>query len=288
VKRLGIIANMQRPEAEPTVAAVESWASGHGWPVIACEKIDLVRQPDYQGIPEGIFDAGIDLLLVLGGDGTILAAVRAVASQGVPVLGINLGTLGFLSAVPSERALEALDRIRAGDFHIDERLMLQSSESGGTGESWSGLNDIVLEKGGIARMARFSVSLNGEFVSQFDGDGLIVATPTGSTAYSLSVGGPILMPTMHAFVLAPVSPHTLAQRPMVFADNDRLAVTVRSATSSVRLTVDGQWTRELPQGAVVEIARSPHPARLINFADRSFLRILREKLHWGIGPASEG
>jgi NAD+ kinase len=210
--------------------------------------------------------------------------VRVAAPFGIPVLGINLGTLGFLSAAPGDRALEALERVRSDDYVVNERLMLQVTERDGAGESWSGLNDIVLEKGGIARMARLKVSLNDEYVSEFDGDGLIVATPTGSTAYSLSVGGPILMPTMSAFILAPISPHTLAQRPMVFSDEDRLQVTVMSAAGPLMLTVDGQWTRELAEGVTVEISRSPYPARLISFADRSFLRILHEKLHWGIGP----
>ncbi|HUU46988.1 MAG TPA: NAD(+)/NADH kinase [Acidobacteriota bacterium] len=287
MKRLGIIVNMQRPEAEPTVTAIKRWADTQGWPVVATERIDLVRKPDDHGIPGGVFDDRVDLLLALGGDGTILTAVRTAAPFGAPVLGINLGTLGFLSAVSSELAVAALDRIRVGDYRIEERLMLQVSERERTGESWSGLNDIVLDKGGIARMARFHVSLNGEFVSQFDGDGLIAATPTGSTAYSLSVGGPILMPTMNAFVLAPISPHTLAQRPMVFADTDHLEVTVSSAAGSVMLTVDGQRTRELEHGTSVEIARSPHSARLIDFSDRSFLKVLREKLHWGIGPAGK-
>lgn len=285
VKRLGIIINVQRPEAQVTLAAIETWAAEHDWPIIACERIDAARDPDRYGIPDGAFREPIDLLLALGGDGTMLTAVRTVAARGVPVLGMNLGTLGFLTVVRPHGAVAALERVRAGEYEIEERLMLEVSEQGGNGERWSGLNDIVLDKGGIARIATFRVSRNGEFVSEYDGDGLIVATPTGSTAYALSVGGPILMPTMQAFILAPISPHALAQRPMVFSSGDHLEVTVKSTSGAVMLTVDGQRTRRLQEGATVEIAASPHSARLVSFADSSFVRVLREKLHWGIGPA---
>lgn len=285
VKRLGIIINVQRPEAQVTLAAIEEWAAEHAWPIVACERIDAARDPELYGIPDGAFREPIDLLLALGGDGTMLTAVRTVASRGVPVLGMNLGTLGFLTVVRPNGAVAALERVRAGDYRIEERLMLEVSEQGRSGEHWSGLNDIVLDKGGIARIATFRVSRNGEFVSEYDGDGLIVATPTGSTAYALSVGGPILMPTMQAFILAPISPHALAQRPMVFSSGDHLEVTVKSTSGAVMLTVDGQRTRRLDEGATVEIAASPHRARLVHFADSSFVRILRQKLHWGIGPS---
>ncbi|MBI3872354.1 MAG: NAD(+)/NADH kinase [candidate division Zixibacteria bacterium] len=283
MKRLGIIVNVQRPDAETTVQAIERWAKAHQWPIVACERINIAHPPDFVLVPKEVFADRIDLLLALGGDGTILTAARTVAEFGIPVLGINLGSLGFLTVVPPAGAIESFERINRGDYRTEERLMLKVSESGGT-ESWAGLNDIVLDKGGIARIVTFHVRLNGEFVSEIAGDGLIVATPTGSTAYALSVGGPILTPTMQAFVLAPISPHTLAQRPMVLAAEDRLQITVKSVAGSVMLTIDGQWTRRLEQGATVEITRSEHPARLINFPERSFMRVLREKLHWGMGP----
>lgn len=283
MKRLGIIVNVQRPDAETTVQAIERWAKAHQWPIVACERINIAHPPDFVLVPKEVFADRIDLLLALGGDGTILTAARTVAEFGIPVLGINLGSLGFLTVVPPAGAIESFERINRGDYRTEERLMLKVSESGGT-ESWAGLNDIVLDKGGIARIVTFHVRLNGEFVSEIAGDGLIVATPTGSTAYALSVGGPILTPTMQAFVLAPISPHTLAQRPMVLAAEDRLQITVKSVAGSVMLTIDGQWTRRLKQGATVEITRSEHPARLINFPERSFMRVLREKLHWGMGP----
>jgi NAD+ kinase len=287
VKRLGIIVNVQRPDAEATVSVIERWAEAQGWPVVAQHRIDMVRTPDFASVPKELFANRIDLLLALGGDGTILTSARTVAEFGVPVLGIHLGSLGFLTVVHPADVVAALDRIRADDFFIERRMMLEVSESGGSGERWSGLNDVVLDKGGIARIVSLRVHLNGEFLSEIAGDGLIVATPTGSTAYALSVGGPIMMPTMHGFVMAPISPHTLAQRPMVFAAADRLQVTVKSVAGPAMLTVDGQWTRHLNEGASVEIGRAPHEALLVNFTDRSFLRVLREKLHWGIGAGEQ-
>ncbi len=162
--------------------------------------------------------------------------------------------------------------------------MLDVSEPQGEAGHWSALNDVVIDKGGIARIITLHIHLNGEFVSEIAGDGLIVATPTGSTAYALSVGGPILWPTMQAFLTAPISAHTLAQRPMVFRADDTLQVSVISVAGEAMLTVDGQWTRRLRQGTSVTLKRAPHAARLINFSERSFLRVLRSKLHWGLAP----
>jgi NAD+ kinase len=228
------------------------------------------------------------LVLSLGGDGTMLASVRAAAPHGVPVLGINLGGVGFLTAAASGETLAALERFRAGDYSIEERLLLEVADQTSPGDRWIGFNDVVVDKGGIARIATFHVSLNGEFVSEYVGDGLIVATPTGSTAYSLSVGGPIVMPTLHVLTLSPISPHSLSQRPIVFSGDDIAAITVRSVSGHADLTVDGQRTRTLAEGATVTVACSPHVGRLVRFADHSFLSVLREKLHWGMGRPPRG
>jgi len=284
MKRLGIIVNTQRPNSADVLGSVEAWAGAHGWPVVAVEKINAVRTQDYPSIPPESFSGKIDLLLSLGGDGTILTAARAVSEAGIPILGINLGTLGFLTVASPGETESALDRLAAGDYVVEERFMLGVREPDGAKDHWSALNDVVIDKGGIARLITLHVHLNGEFVSEIAGDGLIVATPTGSTAYALSVGGPILWPTMQGFLTAPISAHTLAQRPMVFRPDDVLQVSVKSVAGEAMLTVDGQWTRKLSEGAKVEIRRAAFPARLINFPGRSFLRVLRSKLHWGLGP----
>jgi NAD+ kinase len=284
MKRLGIIVNTHRPNSGDVLRRVEAWAKKQGWPLAAVEKIDAVRTPDFPPISPEHFVGKVDLLLALGGDGTILAAARAVAEAGIPILGINLGTLGFLTVAPPEDAESTLDRVASGDYAVEDRFMLQVHEPAGGEVHWSALNDVVIDKGGVARLITVHVHLNGEFVSEIAGDGLIVATPTGSTAYALSVGGPILWPTMQGCLTAPISAHTLAQRPRVFRADDVLHITVQSVAGEAMLTVDGQWTRKLTKGARVEIRRAPFSAKLVNFPGRSFLRVLRSKLHWGLAP----
>ncbi len=284
-KRLGIVVNVLRPEAEPLVSSIEQWAKKHKWTVVDCYKIDMTKEPDFAGFPKGTIAEDIDLLLALGGDGTMLTSVRAVASLGIPVLGVNLGSLGFLTVVPLNKCLESLDRVARGDYEIEERLMLEVTEPGSGEERWTALNDVVLMKAGMARMASVTISCNGEYLTTMAGDGVIVATPTGSTAYSLSGGGPIVIPTMQGFLLTPVSPHTLAQRPMVFDPETTLEITLESLVGEAMVTADGQLARYLEEGATIHVRRAKHPARLLAFRDRSFFRILREKLHWGIGPS---
>lgn len=285
--RLGIIINVRRPGAETTIGSIERWAKANSWPVTAVGRIDMVADPEFRIFPKEMFAGQVDLLLALGGDGTMLTAVRTVAELGIPVLGVNLGFLGFLTVVSPDECCEALDRIKNGRYAIEDRLMLEVSEPHALdkGESWAALNDVVIIKGGMSRMVKLTVTHNGEYVSSFAGDGLIVATPTGSTAYSLSVGGPILMPTMQGFILTPISPHTLAQRPMVFDASARLEITVDAVVENAVLTVDGQLARHLSERSTVVVSQSRHHARLVSFPDHPFFRLLREKLHWGVGPA---
>jgi len=284
-KRLGIIVNVLRPEARPLMNSIEQWAKDHGWTIVSCHEIDMDANPDFKGFPRGTINGDMDLLLALGGDGTMLTSVRSVAEFNIPVLGVNLGSLGFLTVVPLDRCTESLDRIAKGDYTIEDRLMLEVAEPGSGEDRWSALNDIVLMKAGMARMASLTIRCDDEFVTTLAGDGVIIATPTGSTAYSLSSGGPIVMPTMRGFLITPISPHTLAQRPMVFDEGTRVEITVESLVGEAMLTADGQLARYLEEGATITIRTSPNAARLIAFRDRSFFRILREKLNWGIGPS---
>lgn len=284
MKRLGIIVNTHRPNSADVLSRVEAWAQNRGWPIVAVERIIASRTQDFPSIPCDRFAGKADMLLALGGDGTILTAARTVSESGIPIVGINLGTLGFLTVAPPEEVERTLDRVEAGEYVVEDRFMLEVYELAGGNVHWSALNDVVIDKGGVARLITLHIHLNGEFVSEIAGDGLIVATPTGSTAYALSVGGPILWPTMQAFLTAPISAHTLAQRPMVFRADDVLQVTVVSVAGEAMLTVDGQWTRKLSQGGKLEIRRAPFCAKLVNFPGRSFLRVLRSKLHWGLAP----
>ncbi len=221
-------------------------------------------------------------VVVLGGDGTLLAAARAVSVAGIPVLGVNLGSLGFLTEVPLEElysTLEALDRDRCT---TETRSMLRCQLlRGGTAiATYDALNDVVVNKSAIARLANLDLYIDQEFVSSYKADGLIIATPTGSTAYSLSAGGPILTPLVDAFVITPVSAHSLAHRPLVVRDSVEVSVQVNTEEEEAYLSVDGQVGIRVVHGDRVTCRKSEHRVRLLRM-QRTFFEVLRTKLKWG-------
>lgn len=222
-----------------------------------------------------------DLLVVLGGDGTLLAMARALDARAVPILGINLGTLGFLAEVSVDEMESALARALAGELRLERRMRLSVEHRRGEAvlRDWLALNDAVVSSA-VARLIEIDVRADGQLVTTYHADGLIVSTPTGSTAYSLSAGGPILMPSLGAFVLTPICPHTLTQRPLVVPDDAAFEIAARSGIPA-RLTVDGQEGAELAAGDRVCIRRSPHPVFLLVSPQRSRFEVLRAKLRWG-------
>ena len=223
-----------------------------------------------------------DLALVLGGDGTLLSAARAVASSGTLILGINLGTLGFLTEVQLSGLYPALDAIENGRYVVDSRSMLSCSllRNGATLPTHVALNDLVVSKSAIARLNSFQLLVDGEFVSSYKADGLIIATPTGSTAYSLGAGGPILKPDVQAFLITPVSPHGLTHRPVVVRDTVVIEVRVNSGQEQAYLSLDGQVGMPLQDGDLVRCVKAEHPAKLLRFK-KTFFEVLSTKLKWG-------
>jgi NAD+ kinase len=232
--------------------------------------------------PRGELASQAQLLIVLGGDGTLLSVARAIGERPVPVLGVNLGTLGFLTEITLDELVAALDRVLRGEFGEERRMRLDVRARRGDEElgRFLALNDAVLTKADLARMIDLETSANGAAVTTYHADGLIVATPTGSTAYSLSAGGPILLPELEAFVLTPICPHTLTQRPIVLPAGARIEIRVRTR-DEVQLTVDGQEGLCLREDDVVSVGRSPHPLHLVVSPFRSRFEVLRQKLHWG-------
>jgi len=222
-----------------------------------------------------------DLLVVLGGDGTLLAMARALATRPVPILGINLGTLGFLAEVSVDEMESALARALAGEMRVERRMRLAVEHLRGDRVlcGWLALNDAVVTSG-VARLIEIETRADGQLVTTYHADGLIVSTPTGSTAYSLSAGGPILLPGLDAFVLTPICPHTLTQRPLVVPDSLVLEIAPRVG-ERVRLTVDGQEGGELAAGDRVRVQRSEHALLLLVAPQRSRFDVLRAKLRWG-------
>ncbi|MDQ3606676.1 MAG: NAD(+)/NADH kinase [Gemmatimonadota bacterium] len=226
----------------------------------------------------------LDLLLTLGGDGTLLRGARMVAPHGVPVLGINLGRLGFLTSVGPEELETALGAVQRGEIRLDERMVLDASAEGADGVchgSFLALNDAVLHKGGFARVIRLAVYADGEEVGTYSADGIILATPTGSTAYSLSAGGPIVVPTIDCIVATPICPHSLAVRPLVLPAHERITVEVLSPSEELILTVDGQDGAALAPGDRLVVSRAETPLCLVRFPGQSFFSTLRRKLQWG-------
>lgn len=224
-----------------------------------------------------------DLCVVVGGDGTLLAAARLMGERQLPILAINHGALGFLTEVTLEEMYSALDRVIQGDFITERRMMMKVSIERGAAivASYQALNDVVINKGTLSRIIDLEARVNGQYIARFRSDGLILATPTGSTAYNLSAGGPIIFPTMGAIVMTPICSHTLTNRPIVLPPDVRIELALRSMQDEVHVTVDGQVGLKLQPGDRVLVEKSGREVELIVPAGKAYFDVLRDKLKWG-------
>jgi len=250
--------------------------------VLEKETADLVPSAVTDAARRAELPGQADLLIILGGDGTLLSMARAVGDLGVPLLGVNLGGLGFLTATTLDEMFPALEAYFAGCMAIEERMLLAARivrNNQPLGE-YAALNDIVITKSAMSRIIDLSVSVDGRHATAYRADGLIISTPTGSTAYSLSAGGPILFPTMDAVVLTPICSHTLTNRPIVVPGTDRIEVTLL-ADQEVMATMDGQVGVGLREGDTVEVCKAAARIRLVRFPQKDFFSVLRTKLKWG-------
>jgi NAD+ kinase len=228
--------------------------------------------------------ASIDALLTLGGDGTLLRGARLIASHQVPILGVNLGRLGFLTCCAADQMVDALDHLGRKEYKVEQRMGLVASidrPSGAVRESWIALNDVVVHKGGVARIASLIVRVGGEPVARYSADGVVISTPTGSTAYSLSAGGPVVFPTLESILVTPVSPHTLAIRPLLVPAESEVAVQRDDGPTDILVTVDGQVGTTLGIDETLRVHRAARPILIIRFPGSSFFTTLRQKLGWG-------
>jgi NAD+ kinase len=273
-----IVCKRQQPQALPTVRQIVRLVEKRGVEVILDPETSRALKRRRRGarIPA-------DLYVVLGGDGTLLSAARSIAAHGRPILGINLGGLGFLAEIGPEEAREVLDEVLAGRFALEERMTLEVALLRGrrTIARQRVLNDVVLNKSAVARIIGMELKLDGQFVTVYRADGLIVSTPTGSTAYSLSAGGPVVQPDMHAVVIAPICPHTLSMRPLVVPDQTRIEIALRTGGSDVYLTLDGQVGYPLRALDRVRVRRSRDPVLMVRTGRRSHYDVLCRKLGWG-------
>ncbi len=224
---------------------------------------------------------GVDVLIAMGGDGTMLAAAREVGSNGTPILGVNLGKLGFLAEFAPEEVQSELENVLAGRYIIEERLLLEATTPSLPGNVMHAVNDVVVDKSRSARVIDIETYINGTFAVTYRGDGLIISTPTGSTAYALSNGGPIVIPTAAVIGITPIAPHTLSGRPLIIPDTDSIRVVVYATTNEVLLSTDGQEMGVLEPPLEIFVRKAEHTLRLIKRIDRSYYEVLRAKLLWG-------
>ena len=282
VSLVGIFVKPDQAQLGALLGEIERWLGERGVAVVSEAETDGWFEASDSA--RGGLTAKMDLAIVLGGDGTLLAVARALGKRSVPLLGVNLGTLGFLADTASEELYVALEQVLAGGFAIESRMRLEVdvARDGRALGSYLALNDAVIVRNAVSRLIDLETFADGAVVTTYHADGLIVATPTGSTAYSLSAGGPLLVPELEAILLTPISPHTLTQRPLVLPETYELEVRVQDTRGGeVRLTVDGQVGCALEQGDRVRVRRSLHPVRMLVPPGRNRFEGMRTKLRWG-------
>lgn len=280
--RIGLVIKASNPETVKLASDIAGWVSERKGAVYVDAGVAGRVQGSVSVQPEEFPDS-IDILVVLGGDGTMIHAARLLDGRKVPILGVNMGSLGFLTSITVKEVFPLLERIMKGDFAIEERMMLSVAHTreGETLSNFKVLNDAVI-KGDNARLIRLETRINKEYVNTYRADGLIVASPTGSTAYSLSANGPILYPTIHSIIVAPICPFNLTNRPVVIPDWMTVDVTVSPDQSNVELILDGQVDVPLLTGDTVKIKRAEASLYLIKYEGKSYFDILRERLMWEV------
>lgn len=283
MKSAGIISKPSKPELGEIAPQVAEWLRTHGYQVYV-DTESSAYLPGYPAVPrEEMASKQPDFVLVLGGDGTMLAAARAVAQAGIPILGVNLGAMGFLTEVQLPELYPTLQALVENRCTVEPRSMIHCHLMRGSERMahFDCMNDAVIAKSAIARIIEFEIRVDGDFVASYRGDGLIVSTPTGSTAYSLAAGGPIVAPNVDAFVITPISPHTLTNRPLVVKDTFEVKVLVKTVQEEAFLTVDGQVGIPVLDGDHLICKKSARQVRLLRLSNRTFFDVLRMKLKWG-------
>jgi len=276
VGRVGVVVNTTKKGIDKTVDQLRRLVSSHGAEILVCADLD---NPSQDQVSEETLVRDAEIVIALGGDGTILRAASLVQSSSTPILGVNLGRLGFLADSAPEELEDAIGRLIEGDYRVEDRLALKASV--GDIEAFA-LNEVVIEKGVLARLIEIKTWIGDVSVSSFWGNGLIVSTPTGSTSYSLSAGGPVLHPSLESLVITPICPHSLSQRPLVVPADQQVYVQVVAEHADFMLTADGGTVKDMTPEDRVTICRSDRPVRLINLQGLSFYELLRRKLDWNV------
>ncbi|MDB4907165.1 MAG: inorganic polyphosphate/ATP-NAD kinase [Gemmatimonadetes bacterium] len=278
--RLGVVGHLGYESVSGVLRTLRELAPGLGLQLFAepelhasLQDVGLLEDPE-----------SLDALVTLGGDGTLLRGARILHSAQVPILGINLGRLGFLTCCNAEQMSTSLMRFARGDYEVETRMMLEAcveDDHGHERERWFALNDVVVHKGGFARVVALHVAVDGEEIGTYGADGIVLSTPTGSTAYSLSAGGPVVYPTLETILVTPVSAHTLAIRPVILPATSTVTVRADDGPEELLVTVDGQVGTNFRAGERVRIRRAAHGVRIVRFPGTTFFATLRQKLGWG-------
>ena len=283
IRTVGLVVKRDRPRAARLARAIAAWLGRRRIRVLLDAEAALGGMRALPRRAKADLARETDLIVVLGGDGTLLSIARHTDAR-VPILGVNLGELGFLTEIVEREARAMLARVVAGRYDLDRRMTLAATleRRGRPVRRVRALNDVVVTNGARARIVEFAVSVDGLPLTTYRADGMIVATPTGSTAYSLSAGGPIVEPTLEVLLLSPISPHTLSNRPVVLRPEARVRITIARREQDALLTVDGQERMQLSGGDVVEVRRGRSPVSLVRSPDRTYYDVLRSKLGWGV------
>jgi NAD+ kinase len=283
IRNVGIISKPSKEDILAVVPQLATWLQQRGLKVYCDSATAECCEPHGEALAREQLPAKVDLLIVLGGDGTLLAAARLLGNRDVPILPVNLGGLGFLTSVTLNELYPLLEQTLAGQHRVTERMMLQAElvRGGKTIASQRALNDAVITKPDLARIMDFDVLVNDQFVGRYRADGLIVSTPTGSTAYSLAAGGPIIYPLLKAFVITPICPHMLTNRPLVVPDDSRVEIDLATTEQPGHLTVDGQIGFQLQRRDRIIITKAPNMIRLVRPQQKTYFEVLRSKLRWG-------
>ncbi len=280
--RVGLVVNYKKDKTRETACRVIDWLNSKKLKVCIEGNMGKEIGKEELNCPTEKFLKNVDLIISLGGDGTLLRAARLAATEDIPIFGVNLGGLGFLTQIGIDDLGKSLEKLYQEKYFLDERMMLSSTVKRREKEikKITALNDVVIGKGAFARIICLATYVNNDYVITYSADGLVVSTSTGSTAYSLSAGGPIVNPNINSIILTPICPHTLSARPLIIGENDQVKITLESSEEEVMVTIDGQEGFILEPNDEVIIKKSDHKAQLITFKEKSFYAILREKLRW--------
>lgn len=280
LKHIGIVANLMKDEALVYTQRIAKWLNDHNLAPYMPEEVAMHMKEHVIPVDHDMLYEACDCLLVVGGDGTILGEAEAASQRQIPIVGVNLGRLGFLADIETGEIEQALNKLIHGQYKIEERMMLRATIVDPSGEHYvfHALNDINVTRGSFSRIVEFEITVNEELSDIYRADGVIVASPTGSTAYNLSAGGPIIVPHANTYVVTPICPHTIYSKSVMLYDEDKVRIRILEETEEMALSIDGKLKMYIKPQQAVYVERSPYVTQLIKISDRKFFEILRQKI----------